>query len=183
MPQRLVFRRAALWEARGGAADVLVEDGRIAAISETPLPVSPGNWDIEANGRLLVPGFVDTHTHLERRLARGLSGADGARGHPQLEEPLRGRFERALNHEDLVAAATLDLAEAALAGTTTVFALCRAPGASTAASISWPPPPPRLGFGRYWPTAARTATARSRWECRRTRASAKPARTIPWCGE
>ena len=128
MPQRLVFRRAALWDARGSAADVLVEDGRVAEISHDPLPRSPGDWDIEARGRLLLPGFVDAHNHLERRLARGLNGAAGvSRGHPQLEEPLRSRFERALNHEDLSVAARLGLAEAALAGTTTVFALCRTP--------------------------------------------------------
>jgi cytosine/adenosine deaminase-related metal-dependent hydrolase len=128
MAQRLVIRRAALWDARGSAADVLVEDGRVAAISQAPLPYSPGDWDIEAHGRLVLPGLVDAHNHLERRLARGLNGAAGARGHPQLEEPLRGRFERALDHDDLLAAASLALAEAALAGTTTVFALCRAPG-------------------------------------------------------
>ncbi len=131
MPQRLVFRRAALWEARGSAADVLVEDGRVAEISPDPLPRVPGDWDIEARGRLLLPGFVDAHNHLERRLARGLNGATGAlRGHPQLEEPLRSRFERALTHEDLLAASQLALAEAALAGTTTVFALCRAPASA-----------------------------------------------------
>lgn len=76
-----------------------------------------------------VPGFVDSHTHLERRLAWGLTAGNGAsRGHPQLEEPLRSRFERALDHEDLSAAAKLALAEAALSGTTSIFALCRAPG-------------------------------------------------------
>src|SRR5580700_7663216 len=108
MPQRLVFRRAALWDARGSAADVLVEDGRVAEISQAPLPRSPGDWDIEARGRLLLPGFVDAHNHLERRLARGLNGPSGAsRGHPQLEEPVRGRFERALTHEDLLAASRL----------------------------------------------------------------------------
>ncbi len=131
MAPRLVFRRAALWSGRGtrGAeVDVLVTDGRIAAVSEAPIPQCPGDWNVAAEGRLLLPGFVDTHAHLERRLARGLTAGVGfPRGHPQLEEPLRSRFERALSHADLAASARLALAEAALAGTTTVFGLCRAP--------------------------------------------------------
>lgn len=132
MGPRLVFRRAALWTSGGAPesdVDVAIEAGRIAAISRSPLPRQPGEWEIEARGRLLLPGFIDAHTHLERRLARGLTvGSTFPRGHPQLEEPLRSRFERALTHADLEAAARLALAEAALAGTTTVFALCRAPG-------------------------------------------------------
>lgn len=128
MQPRLVFRRASLWPARGAEADVLVEGGRVAAISGAPIARAPGDWEVAARGRLLLPGFVDAHTHLERRLARGLTGGPGfPPGHPQLEEPLRSRFERALTHADLLAAAHLALAEAALAGTTTVFALCRAP--------------------------------------------------------
>lgn len=41
-------------------ADVSVENGVIAELSESPLPGPPG---INANGRVLMPAFVDCHTH------------------------------------------------------------------------------------------------------------------------
>ncbi|WP_067455726.1 amidohydrolase family protein [Actinomadura macra] len=43
-------------------ADVLVEDGRIAAVG-SGLPVPPGAEVIDATGRIVLPGFVDTHRH------------------------------------------------------------------------------------------------------------------------
>jgi cytosine/adenosine deaminase-related metal-dependent hydrolase len=130
--QRLVFRRVALWARSGEKAahySVAVEGDRITAIDVEDLARRPGDWQIEGEGRLLLPGFIDGHTHLHRRLARGLTaGAGFPRGYPQLEEPLRSRYERALTLEDLYASARLAAAEAALGGTTTVFDLLRAPG-------------------------------------------------------
>ncbi len=56
-------RGAALRElgviARG---DVLVADGKIAAVG-TELTIPPNTEVIEADGRVLMPGFVDCHTH------------------------------------------------------------------------------------------------------------------------
>jgi cytosine/adenosine deaminase-related metal-dependent hydrolase len=45
-----------------GHTDVLVRDGRIAAVG-TGLPTPPGGQVLDATGRLLLPGFVDTHRH------------------------------------------------------------------------------------------------------------------------
>ena len=42
--------------------DVLVQDGKIAAVG-AELPVPPDAEVIEADGRVLMPGFVDCHTH------------------------------------------------------------------------------------------------------------------------
>ncbi|HWG02321.1 MAG TPA: amidohydrolase family protein [Trebonia sp.] len=60
-------------------ADVLVRDGRIADIG--PDIAAPGADVIDAAGKIVAPGFVDTHWHLWNTLLRGLSdgvpGGDG----------------------------------------------------------------------------------------------------------
>jgi imidazolonepropionase len=43
-------------------ADVLVEDDRITAVGQD-LVAPPGTEEIDAAGRVLMPGFVDCHTH------------------------------------------------------------------------------------------------------------------------
>ncbi len=45
-------------------ADVLVEKGQISAISPAGRGKAPGGGVIEAAGMLLLPGFIDPHTHL-----------------------------------------------------------------------------------------------------------------------
>lgn len=62
----------------GTPVDVRVEDGRIAAIGASLPPVSPpsaslaspragdGVTDIDAQGALLLPGLVESHTHLDK---------------------------------------------------------------------------------------------------------------------
>jgi dihydroorotase len=46
-----------------GVHDVLVRDGEVAELG-TGLPAPEGAEVVEADGRLLVPGFVDPHVHL-----------------------------------------------------------------------------------------------------------------------
>jgi imidazolonepropionase len=58
-PRRGAAMRELAVMARG---DVLVSDGKIAAVG-TDLAVPPDAEVIEAEGRVLMPGFVDCHTH------------------------------------------------------------------------------------------------------------------------
>jgi N-acyl-D-aspartate/D-glutamate deacylase len=51
--------------APGVRADVGVRAGIVEAVSREPLPVSPATRVIEAEGRWVMPGFVDTHTHYD----------------------------------------------------------------------------------------------------------------------
>ncbi|MGH9176266.1 MAG: amidohydrolase family protein, partial [Vicinamibacterales bacterium] len=51
----------------GEAVDLQVSDGRIAAIGPG-LAASPAAETIDGGGRLLFPGFVDAHTHMDKTL-------------------------------------------------------------------------------------------------------------------
>ena len=42
---------------------VLIRDGRIAAAGPSPAPEAAGEELMDAQGGLLLPGFVDAHTH------------------------------------------------------------------------------------------------------------------------
>jgi cytosine/adenosine deaminase-related metal-dependent hydrolase len=52
----------------GEAADVLARDGRIAAVGRAQTPTTPDATVIDGEGRLLFPGFVDAHTHMDKTL-------------------------------------------------------------------------------------------------------------------
>ncbi|MGE0706828.1 MAG: amidohydrolase family protein [Planctomycetota bacterium] len=56
--------------APGRVADLLVRDGRVAAIGPE-LEAPPGAEVIEAEGRWVTPGFVDIHTHYDAELEVG----------------------------------------------------------------------------------------------------------------
>lgn len=54
--------------------DVAVKDGRIAAIAER---ISGGARRIDAAGRLVLPGGIETHAHVAQESSSGIMGADG----------------------------------------------------------------------------------------------------------
>jgi len=61
-------------------ADVLLRDGRIIAIGRKLDPAAHGITDVEridARGQIVLPGFVDTHSHLWTTTMRGRFGGTG----------------------------------------------------------------------------------------------------------
>ncbi|HWA58944.1 MAG TPA: amidohydrolase family protein [Gemmatimonadales bacterium] len=69
----LVVTGATLWDGTGAparpATSVVVRDGRIACIgSATQCPAPAGATRIDAAGRYLLPGLIDTHVHLLLRV-------------------------------------------------------------------------------------------------------------------
>jgi 5-methylthioadenosine/S-adenosylhomocysteine deaminase len=97
-------------------SDVLVEGSRIASVG-SGLP-SSGARVVEASGKLLAPGFVQTHIHLCQTLFRGL--ADDL----PLLEWLRQRIwpmEAAHDPDSLYWSAMLGIAELLSSGTTTIL--------------------------------------------------------------
>ena len=99
--------------------DVWVRDGRIAAIGTAP-PEAGRASAIDAEGGIVLPGFVQTHVHLCQTLFRGL--ADDL----PLLAWLRQRvwpLEAAHDEDTLATAARLAAAELLLGGTTSVLTM------------------------------------------------------------
>jgi len=55
-------------------ADIGIRDGRIAAIAET---LTGGRRRIDAAGRLVLPGGIETHCHIAQESSSGILSADG----------------------------------------------------------------------------------------------------------
>ncbi|MFQ5993483.1 MAG: hypothetical protein ACE5K1_00195 [Acidiferrobacterales bacterium] len=53
--------------------DIGVRDGRIVAIDTL---VDPATEEIDATGRLVLPGGIDSHCHVEQKSSTGLFTAD-----------------------------------------------------------------------------------------------------------
>ncbi|WP_425144974.1 amidohydrolase family protein [Deinococcus sp.] len=93
-----VLKNVRLWSASEAApTDLIIRDGLISGIGPTELPGE------DLGGRLLMPGFVEPHVHLDKTLSLGADGLENESGtlgeaieRWHLSEPLRDRadFER-----------------------------------------------------------------------------------------
>jgi N-acyl-D-aspartate/D-glutamate deacylase len=64
----VVVRGGSWFDGTGAAAavrDLGIRDGRVAAVSESPLPIGSRTRVIEAAGHWVMPGFLDVHTHYD----------------------------------------------------------------------------------------------------------------------
>lgn len=104
----------------GGPDPVVLEDAAIRIVGSHVAQIGlagslaaahPNDTLWPARGRVALPGFVNTHAHLARHLARGL----GLRGAAEWR-----RYDRALSPEDVRWAVTAALAEGVRHGVTTV---------------------------------------------------------------
>ena len=112
----------------GGAKPDVLEDFAVRVVGAhishlAPLHILtsayPGEPVWPARGRVLMPGFVNTHLHLARHLGRGLG----------LRTPAEWRrYDRALSSEDVLWSATSALAEGLRHGVTTVCDFHRSSG-------------------------------------------------------
>jgi 5-methylthioadenosine/S-adenosylhomocysteine deaminase len=93
-----------------------IEGATISAISEEELPLRPDETVIDGGGKLVLPGFVNAHTHLPMVLVRGL--ADDLLLRVWLEEHI-WPIEKDLSPEDVYWGTLFGLAEMIRGGTTT----------------------------------------------------------------
>lgn len=98
---------------------VLVRDGRIAAVGERAEvgPPPTGATIVEARGGLVLPGFINTHTHLFQALLKGLG--DDRPLFRWLKE-MTAPAAAVLEEEDCEAAGLTGAVEAIRSGTTTI---------------------------------------------------------------
>jgi dihydropyrimidinase len=74
IPYDLIIRGGTIGSATGSfRADLAVKDGKVAALG---LGLGPATDEIDATGKLVLPGGVDTHAHVEQVSAGGLLNAD-----------------------------------------------------------------------------------------------------------
>ena len=139
MAGRLVIRGGIVAGPGGpAAASVVVEDGLVEAVVAAGQPVAPrpGDWDVEAAGRLVVPGSVDGHTHLALGALARLAGLPGQAPHVQerWRTALRGGIEPRATPAVVEALTAAGAAMAVKAGVTCALDLVRAaPGTAAEA--------------------------------------------------
>src|SRR6266705_7045484 len=103
---------------------VLVQGSRIGAIgSDTALRQQyPDALYVDANGGLIMPGFLCTHTHFYGAFARGMAiPGEPPRNFPEILERLWWRLDKLLTLEDIRASAEIFMADAIRHGTTCVI--------------------------------------------------------------
>lgn len=78
MDGRIVIRNGTVARA-GAGATVVVEGRHVVQVSPPGAAVEamPGDWDVDADGRLVVPGMIDAHTHLALGAIFKLAGLPG----------------------------------------------------------------------------------------------------------
>lgn len=95
--------------------DVLIEDGRIAAVG----PAIRADADVvDATGKIVLPGFVDTHRHTWQTAFRGL-GADWT--FAEYREAMHGKLRPHYRPEDVYLGNLLGRLEALNSGVTTML--------------------------------------------------------------
>ncbi len=107
---------------KGGA--VTFEGDRIVAVGPAS-EIAPGHRGaevIDTSGKLIMPGFINAHTHLYSALARGLMAEIAPSGNfTEILEHLWWRLDRALTHEHTWYSAAIGALDLVRSGTTTII--------------------------------------------------------------
>ena len=101
--------------------DVACGGGLVTAIAPHGRLIGPHDRVIDASGKVVMPGFINTHMHLYSTLVRGLGKARPSAEFREVLENLWWRLDRKLDLEDCYVSALVMLIEAVRHGTTTLF--------------------------------------------------------------
>ncbi len=111
---------------------VAIRDGLIVAVGATAELQAefPGAKFIDARGRVMMPGLINTHTHLYSVFARGMILKDDAPGNfSEILERLWWRLDKALSLDDVYWSAVVGMIASIRNGVTTIFDHHASPGA------------------------------------------------------
>ena len=111
---------------------VVIQDGLIAEVGGTAdlQRKHPAAKFVNARGRIIMPGVINTHMHLYSTFARGMALKDEAPGNfLQILERLWWRLDRVLTLEDVYLSAMVALIDCIKNGTTTILDHHSSPGA------------------------------------------------------
>ena len=98
-------------------ADVLIRDGAIAAIGPALAKLAPGALAIDARGRLVMPGLIDTHRHVWQGAIGGSTGKVSLAGY---SAEVIGRLAPLYQPQDIYAGTLWGALQALNAGITTI---------------------------------------------------------------
>jgi putative selenium metabolism protein SsnA len=100
---------------------VLIEDGRIVRVCPKGEMKRTADKRIDASRKLVLPGFINAHTHFYSSFARGLSKTKPATTFVDVLKNLWWRLDSALTTEDCYYSALLALLDSIRHGTTTII--------------------------------------------------------------
>ena len=98
---------------------VLVENGLIKKIAPSSEFKEKYDKEIDANGKVVLPGFINAHMHFYSTLVRGLGKAKPSGNFLEVLENLWWRLDKVLTPEDNYYSALIMLVSAVRRGTTT----------------------------------------------------------------
>ncbi len=98
--------------------DLLIEEDRITAIGSFK---HVNARVIDARGKVVMPGFINAHTHFYSTFARGLMKAEPSKNFPEILRNLWWRLDRSLTPEDCYYSTLVAGIDAIRHGTTTIF--------------------------------------------------------------
>jgi len=102
-------------------ADLRIQAGHIVARGKSLTP-EPNEQVEDLNGRLVLPGLVNAHTHLYSSLARGMPWPqDAPKNFLEILQKIWWKLDRALDEESIYYSALIGAIEAVKAGTTTLI--------------------------------------------------------------
>ena len=100
---------------------VLIENGLVAKVAPKKAIKNFRGKRIDATGKVVLPGFINAHTHFYSSFARGLTKAKPSKNFNEVLKNLWWRLDSALTTEDCYYSALIALLDSIRHGTTTLI--------------------------------------------------------------